>query len=624
MTLKLYFAFCWGALIALAITSSGSCLAEDNVSARQEFLQSQEKIIAMLPRIEAATVCLRAGGATGSGVVVSQDGLILTAAHVVDGNQVMEVVLNDGRTYSAKVLGIYLPSDAAMAQIIDKGPHAYVDIAPAKSLQVGQTIIAIGHPGGYDEQRGMPLRFGHITRFDRDFYVTECPLIGGDSGGPSFNLKGEMIGIHSNVASDLAVNNDVGIDTYHREWKSMLAGERRGTKLMEPEDPKIEASLRTRSEDQLHHKMISYAGEQDTLKSEIQSLWNDSQNKSGQLKIERAKLRQLREELGKRVEGLAPDGVRTLDDWTRRYQSAFSEQLSRCSEMVCPVYISGRQAAIATAVNERGYLVTKSSEVEGREIMLRPRGSEVPVKAEVVAHDRNLDLALLRVDPLVLPLKSIKFPVGNKLDASKGVLCCSISHSPDRAAGLGVVSVVSRPLTGDTTAYLGASFEVTDEGARVKTVMPNGPASRGGLAEGDILESIDSVEVTNSESIEKAVRSHLPGEKVSIGIRRGDRWLTLRVILDDKSKVAPMPGASEQNLDSQTTALSRRRWNFTRGIQHDGAVHPMNCGGPLIDLDGHVLGINIARAGRIHSYAIPTELVVDFVNKSLNESEAAR
>jgi serine protease Do len=74
-----------------------------------------------------------------------------------------------------------------------------------------------------------------------------------------------------------------------------------------------------------------------------------------------------------------------------------------------------------------------------------------------------------------------------------------------------------------------------------------------------------------------------------------------------------MPGAREQAMDSITASLSKRRWNFSNGIQHDCAISAKDVGGPLISLDGRVMGINIARAGRIQSYAIPISDVCNFL-----------
>ena len=105
-------------------------------------------------------------------------------------------------------------------------------------------------------------------------------------------------------------------------------------------------------------------------------------------------------------------------------------------------------------------------------------------------------------------------------------------------------------------------------------------------------------------------------------IERGDTQLTLQIKLGDGSILAPMPGAREQAIDSESTLMSKRRWFFARGIQHDCAISAKDCGSPLIDLDGRLLGINIARAGRIQSYAIPISDVASFLRSNHVSSSA--
>ena len=200
-----------------------------------ELRRIEAAIMKNLRRVEQATVCLQAGGGSGSAVIVSKDGLILTAAHVVEGHQTMTVRFADDRTVQCKVLGTYGPADAAMAQIIDKGEYVFAEIAAEGSVKQGDTIYALGNPSGFDPERGMPIRLGHIVTTEKNFFSCDASLIRGDSGGPSFNLDGEVVGIHSNISESVSVNNDAHIDAFHRHWQSMLAGEKKG-RTLEPEN----------------------------------------------------------------------------------------------------------------------------------------------------------------------------------------------------------------------------------------------------------------------------------------------------------------------------------------------------------------------------------------------------
>lgn len=177
-------------------------------------------------------------GASGSGVIVSSDGLILTAAHVVEGSQVMTVIFPDGRQEKALVLGANYTRDAAMAKLVGDGPWPFAEVGESKSLEVGDFVVAMGHPKGYDPTRRPPVRFGRImTKRPLDFIMTDCTVVGGDSGGPLFDLKGRVVGIHSNIGSDRQVNNHAGLSGYKASWENMLAGKSWGVLGGDRRDP---------------------------------------------------------------------------------------------------------------------------------------------------------------------------------------------------------------------------------------------------------------------------------------------------------------------------------------------------------------------------------------------------
>ena len=180
-------------------------------------------------------------GASGSGVIVSADGLILTAAHVVQGSREMTVIFPDGSQARAKVLGANYNRDAAMVKLVNNGPWPYAEVGDSDSLNVGDFVVAMGHPKGYDPTRRPPVRFGRImTKGSLGFITTDCTLIGGDSGGPLFDLQGRVVGIHSHIAPDRQVNNHAGLTGFKKSWDKMVAGQswgRLGTNGRDPDRP---------------------------------------------------------------------------------------------------------------------------------------------------------------------------------------------------------------------------------------------------------------------------------------------------------------------------------------------------------------------------------------------------
>lgn len=173
-----------------------------------------------------ATVCLRAGGGSGSGVIVSEDGLVLTAGHVaVRPGQRITFIFPDGSTARGVSLGVNEGIDSGLARITDEGPWPFVEMGSLEAIERGDWVIAMGHPGGYDEERPVVARLGRVL-YSRDNVVqSDCTIIGGDSGGPLFDLDGRVIGIHSRIGGGLTQNFHVPITTYTETWDRLVAGE---------------------------------------------------------------------------------------------------------------------------------------------------------------------------------------------------------------------------------------------------------------------------------------------------------------------------------------------------------------------------------------------------------------
>jgi serine protease Do len=188
-------------------------------------------VVALMPDTDENKKSARRAFGTGSGVIVSADGLVLTAAHVLDavGDEFL-VILSDGTRAKAKAKGKNFSRDAALAQITTPGKYPYVDRADPSALGEGEWCLAFGHPGGYEVNRAAPIRLGRILDKDADgFLVTDCTLSGGDSGGPLFNLEGKLIGIHSSIGWRLAENRHVPMASFMDSWDRLMKGESWGT-----------------------------------------------------------------------------------------------------------------------------------------------------------------------------------------------------------------------------------------------------------------------------------------------------------------------------------------------------------------------------------------------------------
>src|SRR5881227_453678 len=139
----------------------------------------------------------------GSGFIIRPDGVIMTNAHVVNGASEVTVRLTDRREYTAKVVGVDPKSDIAILKISAKDLPT-VRLGESRSLRVGEWVLAIGAPFGFENSatagivsaKGRTLGGGYVP-----FIQTDVPINPGNSGGPLFNMRGEVVGINSQIYS---------------------------------------------------------------------------------------------------------------------------------------------------------------------------------------------------------------------------------------------------------------------------------------------------------------------------------------------------------------------------------------------------------------------------------------
>ena len=186
---------------------------------KQDLLSIQAKLQATLKNAKQAVVAIQSGGGSGSGVIVSREGLVLTAGHISGRpGRSVKIVLPDGRRVDAVTMGGSEISDSGMCKIKQDGEWPFAPMAAKGKSQVGDWCFALGHPGGFMAKRGMVTRIGRVIDKQYATLRTDCRLLGGDSGGPLFNLDGEVIGIHSRIAKDDDANFHAPIESYLEHW----------------------------------------------------------------------------------------------------------------------------------------------------------------------------------------------------------------------------------------------------------------------------------------------------------------------------------------------------------------------------------------------------------------------
>lgn len=225
------------AAILAAAGLSGSLRAEGDIKSLADLQGLEAKVRSVVAKVLPATVSLFStrNGSSGSGVIVTSDGVIMTAGHVIEGLDEVTVVFPDGKQEVGKVIGANRAKDAALVRLQGEGPWPMAALGDSEALEVGSFVVSLGHAGGFDPMRTPPVRFGRVVgRNQLGYLVTDCTLIGGDSGGPLFDLEGRVVGIHSSIGESLMANHHRGSSDFKKDWDRMMEGERWGRLTMNP------------------------------------------------------------------------------------------------------------------------------------------------------------------------------------------------------------------------------------------------------------------------------------------------------------------------------------------------------------------------------------------------------
>jgi serine protease Do len=188
----------------------------------------QERVKKVTAKVLPAVVAIRIGHAAGSGVIVRKDGYVLTAGHISgEPDRDAFVILPDGRRLHGKTLGRNVGLDSGMIRITDPGEWPFVEMGDTAGLREGAWCLALGHPEGFRPGRTPVLRLGRVLELERRgrYIRTDCALVGGDSGGPLFDLDGKVIGIHSRIGELMTMNIHVPVSTYRDTWDRLAKGE---------------------------------------------------------------------------------------------------------------------------------------------------------------------------------------------------------------------------------------------------------------------------------------------------------------------------------------------------------------------------------------------------------------
>ena len=177
---------------------------------------------------------------------------------------------------------------------------------------------------------------------------------------------------------------------------------------------------------------------------------------------------------------------------------------------------------------------------------------------------------------------------------------------------VGIVSVAARAVTArdmppiaSNSGFLGIAMEPGDKGIRVTGVVPDSAAAKAGIKIDDFIQGVGNKDIKDPDALSTTIQRFKAGDTITLKVLREDEALKLKAIL--QRRPTDDRGNFQNRLGSE---LSNHRGGYPSILQHDTVVRPADCGGPLVDLDGKAVGINIARAGRTETYAVPADAVI--------------
>lgn len=260
------------------------------------------------------------------------------------------------------------------------------------------------------------------------------------------------------------------------------------------------------------------------------------------------------------------------------------------------------EAGYGVVISPDGQILAKASEfLELKHPSITVDRTNFPA-VKVLAVDPEWDVALLKIDAAGL------IPVGYAptSDVPQGtwVVANGATTRTSRRALVGIVSAKIREIPAAGGAALGVVLKAKSKTLEIEQVNDKSGAKEAGLQKGDVIVAIAGKPVTKIEQVAEALKDRKAGSTVPLTFRRGKDQRVVEVRLAARSEM--FTDQMNRN-DMMSGDFSKRRSGFPRVMQHDILGSSKIAGGPLLDLDGRCLGMNIARANRAESFAIPVE-----------------
>lgn len=298
-------------------------------------------------------------------------------------------------------------------------------------------------------------------------------------------------------------------------------------------------------------------------------------------------------------------------------EAAFEAQRAVLQKSSAAIYKGREPMGYGIIMSSDGYILTKRSELfdfdpKTKKSTLK-QDLMVIVEAErfseisLLASDIVWDLAIIKID--AKNLTPIEWAEPSEIEQGTWVVTNGSTSKSRRRVNIGIISAKAREIKGDIPVMLGVGLKDNEDGSGVEVmeVAKDSGAEAAGILKGDIIKKFDAVEITKREQILEIIREKQPGDFVEVEFLRNEKILTQKMELRARKEIQGGDNQPQNRNDQMSGDFSERRSSFPMAIQHDIDQAARQVGGPLLNLEGKAIGINIARANRAESFAIPAK-----------------
>lgn len=276
-----------------------------------------------------------------------------------------------------------------------------------------------------------------------------------------------------------------------------------------------------------------------------------------------------------------------------------------------------KEIAYGTVMSSDGFILTKASEIGDAAGISVTVGDKVFKEPALLSTDPAWDVALLKVPAEGLTPVPLALDQPNP-ERGTWVVANGATTRSQRRVQVGIISATAREIPPAGGPVLGVSFEEKGKKLVVTEVAEKSGAAAAGVKKDDVLLLADGEKVTDPEALGEIIGKHRVGDQLNLAVERKGKKLELKVELKGRADIF---GEELSRNDVMSGRFSERRSGFPRVIQHDIIADRHRIGGPVLDLDGRCLGMNIARASRCETFAIPASDLKSIADRMISQAK---